>query len=91
MSLAAKCEKILRTVYRCQGLNLGMNLGSASGAGVEGHFHLHVVPRWSGDTNFMTVLGSTRVTPESLDTSYERLKPHFRRAPIRKTRASRGA
>lgn len=89
MALATRCEKLLRKLYRCEGLNLGLNLGAASGAGVHGHFHLHVVPRWSGDTNFMTVLNSTRVTPEALETTYERLKPHFRRRTTRRTRVGK--
>jgi len=76
--LAARCESVLKRVYRIDGLNLGMNLGSPAGAGILGHLHLHLVPRWNGDTNFLTVVGRTRVTPEGLDATRAKLAPHFR-------------
>jgi ATP adenylyltransferase len=73
MQLAQRTETALRVNYKPDGMNLGMNLGRAAGAGVVGHLHLHVLPRWIGDSNFMTVTGETRVHPEDLKTTYERL------------------
>jgi len=73
MQLAQRVETALRANYKPDGMNLGMNLGRAAGAGVVGHLHLHVLPRWIGDSNFMTVTGETRVHPEDLKTTYERL------------------
>lgn len=75
--LAAECERHLRTVYRPEGLNLGMNVGRSAGAGIAGHIHLHMLPRWTGDTNFMTVVSETRVVPEDLDVTWERLHAAF--------------
>jgi ATP adenylyltransferase len=74
MALSQKMEGVLRQVYTPDGINLGMNVGRAAGAGVAGHIHMHVLPRWFGDTNFMTVTGESRVLPESLEQTYERLK-----------------
>jgi ATP adenylyltransferase len=77
MELAQQLETIYRTEYKPDGMNLGMNLGRAAGAGVAGHLHLHMLPRWIGDSNFMTVAGETRVHPEDLRTTYARLKKAF--------------
>lgn len=77
MLLARRGEKLLRGLYRPHGLNLGMNIGESAGAGVVGHIHLHVLPRWTGDTNFMTTVGETRVLPEALEITYQRLKAAF--------------
>lgn len=77
MDLAKKCQSILREVYNPNGMNLGMNFGKAAGAGVAEHFHLHILPRWIGDVNFMTSVGETRTIPEDLKTTYEKLKDKF--------------
>jgi ATP adenylyltransferase len=74
MDLTKQAQKALSDVYLPQGFNLGMNLGKSAGAGVEGHFHMHVLPRWTGDVNFMSAIGETRTIPESLQTTYEKLK-----------------
>jgi ATP adenylyltransferase len=77
MLLAQRAKSALEHTYHPDGYNLGMNLGRAAGAGVTGHLHLHVLPRWSGDANFMTVIGETRVEPEELSTTYAKLKKAF--------------
>lgn len=74
LQLIQRLERALKQTYRPDGINLGMNLGKAAGAGVIGHLHMHMLPRWAGDTNFMTVVGETRVLPETLDVTWERLR-----------------
>src|SRR5215210_2657182 len=76
--LTAEAQRILSDVYRPDGFNVGMNFGQIAGAGVADHYHLHIVPRWSGDVNFMTVTAQTRLVPEDLDQTFEKLAPHFR-------------
>ncbi len=82
MRLARRAETALRSVYQPHGLNLGMNLGESAGAGVADHLHLHALPRWTGDTNFMTVVGETRVLPEMLAGSWERLRAALADLPM---------
>jgi ATP adenylyltransferase len=77
MDIAQRTERVLEAVYRPHGLNFGLNLGEAAGAGVVGHLHLHALPRWVGDTNFMTVIGETRVVPESLEITWKRMREGF--------------
>jgi ATP adenylyltransferase len=79
MHLARLSEMALNEAYRPQGINVGINLGKAAGAGIENHLHIHLVPRWSGDTNFMTAVGETRVLPEALGATAGRLRPIFER------------
>jgi len=79
MSLTRRLEGILRELYHPEGLNLGMNLGKAAGAGVAGHIHMHVLPRWVADASFMSVIGETRVLPEDLATTYQRIGSAFGR------------
>jgi ATP adenylyltransferase len=74
MMLSQKMETVLRELYKPDGINLGMNVGAAAGAGVAGHIHMHVLPRWIADASFMTVVGETRVLPEDLETTWERVK-----------------
>jgi ATP adenylyltransferase len=75
----ARAEHVLSEAYHTDGLNIGINLGSAAGAGVADHYHVHVVPRWKGDTNFMTVAAGVRVVPEELSSTRRRLAPLFER------------
>jgi len=74
MTLAQRMEGVLRRLYRPDGINLGMNLGKAAGAGVAGHIHMHVLPRWYADANFMSVVGETRVLPEALEETARRIR-----------------
>ena len=73
MRLTARAEKVLREVYSPDGLNIGMNVGAAAGAGIPGHIHMHALPRWTGDASFMTTVSETRVLPETIERTYERL------------------
>lgn len=75
--MTRKCELVLREAYRPQGFNVGINIGAAAGAGIAEHLHLHIVPRWHGDTNFLPVLADTKSLPEELGESYRRLQPLF--------------
>ena len=76
--LTAEAQRILSDVYHPDGFNVGMNFGQVAGAGVVDHYHLHIVPRWGGDSNFMTVTAQTRLVPEELDTTFDKLEPRFR-------------
>jgi ATP adenylyltransferase len=80
MNLCQTMERILRQLYSPDGVNLGMNIGRAAGAGVAGHIHMHVLPRWVGDSNFMTVIAESRTLPETLEMTYLRVKEAFESA-----------
>ena len=77
MDLAQRVERVLAGLYQPDGFNIGLNLGKAAGAGVAGHLHLHALPRWVGDTNFLTTLGESRLLPEDLVTTWERVRAAF--------------
>jgi ATP adenylyltransferase len=77
MELTTRCITVLRKVYHPEAFNIGANIGESAGAGVKSHVHMHIVPRWGGDTNFMTVVGEVRVLPESLERTYERVRKAF--------------
>jgi len=79
MELTTRAMTVLREIYKPHGFNMGANIGEAAGAGVLGHVHIHIVPRWAGDTNFMSTLGHTRVLPESLEDTYNRVKATLER------------
>lgn len=81
MRLARRAELALRQAYNPDGLNMGLNLGESAGAGVAAHLHLHALPRWTGDTNFMTVVAETRILPEMLDSSWSKLREVLQRLP----------
>ena len=74
IELSQKMENLLRTLYKPDGINLGMNIGAAAGAGIAGHIHMHVLPRWVADANFVSVVGETRVLPETLETTWTKMK-----------------
>jgi ATP adenylyltransferase len=74
MALSQRMERVLRELYAPDGINLGMNIGKAAGAGVAGHIHMHVLPRWVADANFMSTVAETRILPESLEMTYRRIK-----------------
>jgi ATP adenylyltransferase len=74
MAISQRMEAVLRELYKPEGINLGMNIGKAAGAGIAGHIHMHILPRWTADANFMSVVAETRVLPESLETTYQRMR-----------------
>lgn len=77
--LTGESVRILKKVLRCEGANCGMNIGKVAGAGIAGHVHMHVVPRWVGDSNFMPIIGDTKSMPEYLEATFKKLKPEFDR------------
>ncbi len=75
--LLNKCKKVLKTAFNPDGFNIGMNIGRTAGAGIDQHIHMHIVPRWNGDTNFMPIIGQTKVISQELYDAYDSLLPHF--------------
>ena len=82
MALSQRMETVLRELYHPDGINLGMNIGKAAGAGIAGHIHMHVLPRWVADANFMAVVGETRLLPEMLEVTWARMKKAFSAPPV---------
>ena len=80
MALSQRMESVLRELYRPDGINLGMNIGKAAGAGIAGHIHMHALPRWVADANFVSVIGETRILPETLDETWKRMREALARA-----------
>lgn len=80
--LTALAQRLLSDVYHPDGFNVGMNFGTVAGAGVADHYHMHIVPRWGGDTNFMTVAAQTRLVPEDLGVTFDKLAPHFAKLKV---------
>jgi ATP adenylyltransferase len=80
MTLSQRMESVLRELYHPDGINLGMNIGKAAGAGIAGHIHMHALPRWVADANFVSVVGETRVLPETLEVTWEKLSQAFKKS-----------
>ncbi len=83
MELLQTCTRILQERFQCQGINIGLNIGEAAGAGIREHLHFHLVPRWNGDSSFMAVMDEVRVVPEHLDATYTALQPYFERLSLK--------
>jgi ATP adenylyltransferase len=77
IDILKRCQSVLRAVYQPEGFNIGMNLGRPAGAGIADHIHMHILPRWTGDTNFMTTVAESRVIPEALELTWQKLRSKF--------------